>query len=168
MRPLADDRTLQQIRSAHIRIEGKLQRIAAVVTRSECAACASVCCRERFCRESVDSDFLRFILGDKTKEYDRDTGWLRMGKGCILSFGRPLVCYEYFCSDLNKVHGAADLKLLCKSFSKAYAKAFRNLHILEVQNIGKISTGRQAAILVNLERLEQVADDMIKRSGRSS
>ncbi len=159
---------LDRIRNAHIRIESRLQRIAADITASECAACASVCCGERFCRESVDSDFLRFVLGDKIKEYDNDAGWLRAGKGCALSFGRPLVCYEYFCSTLNKVNNAAGLKLLCKSFGKAYAKIFRNLHILEVQNIREISPGRQEKILVNLELVEQLADDMIKRSGWSS
>ena len=92
---------LYRIREVHIEVEAILQSLAALQDDIPCARCTSVCCREVMCRESVDSDFLRFVLGPRVDDYGVNDGWYVPGSGCRLGYGRPLVCYEFFCEKFD-------------------------------------------------------------------
>jgi len=64
-----------------------------------CSACESVCCRPEFCRENLDSPFLK-LLSSRTPPksgYHAARGWLT-STGCALSTGRPPVCYQFNCN----------------------------------------------------------------------
>jgi hypothetical protein len=66
-----------------------------------CTVCSSLCCKPEFCRETTESSFLS-LLNKKfspVSGYSKKGGWLTE-TGCILSTGRPPVCYEYFCSSI--------------------------------------------------------------------
>ena len=142
--------TLIEIRKIHIEIENHLQQLATKSSSNECAICTNVCCKEEICNESIDSDFLRLILGDKLTDYDKVNGWFDKSSGCTLKFGRPLVCYEFFCSKFGDIE-SKKLQEKSKEFKRVYAKAFRNKHMLEVTNINSIPENKLKTLLSKLE-----------------
>ena len=142
--------TLIEIREVHIEIEHYLQRLAKTISSSECSACTNVCCREDICNESITSDFLRFILGNTTKDYHKENGWFDNSSGCTLTSGRPFVCYEFFCSQFREDSASKTLQEQSRRFSKLYAKVFRNKHILEIDNIDSIPEDKLGRLLIKL------------------
>lgn len=157
---------LLRIRNRHILIESKLQQIGNRVSQTACASCVKICCREEICKESIESDYLRYILGAKIKEYDNETGWYKNGQGCSLAYGRPMVCYEYFCSGIGNMHGISNLQNLASLFRKCYSKALGDRHILVLNDIQRISVDKLAKILCNLDHLHVLIEESIKRQGQ--
>ena len=143
--------TLEEIKAIHIDIEKILQYISSQNSSATCSKCINVCCEESICRESIDSDFLRFILGRKATAYDIDNGWFDKNTGCQITFGRPLVCYEYFCSQLNSDVRVFKLKELSEEFVNVYSRVFREQHILEVDNINLIPKHKLTKTLQKLK-----------------
>lgn len=154
---------LYRIREVHIEVEAILQGLAALQDGNPCARCASVCCKEVMCRESVDSDFLRFLLGSRIADYDADAGWHVPGSGCRLSFGRPLVCYEYFCEQFD-ARDAAQLRQLSRALKALYANAYAGQHMLVVEDISRITANRLSRMLGRLENLRERANTALRRA----
>jgi hypothetical protein len=65
---------LLTLKNVHIAIEKILQQIISTQTAESCSKCDNVCCNVGICRESIDSAFLRFILGTEITKYRVDTG----------------------------------------------------------------------------------------------
>jgi hypothetical protein len=156
---------LYRIRDVHIEVESILQSLVALQDDNPCAGCASVCCREVMCRESVDSDFLRFVLGPRVENYSADAGWYVPGSGCRLSYGRPLVCYEYFCESFETQDWARP-RQLSRALRKVYAHAYAGQNILVVKDIGRITASKLNIIHARLEKLREVANQALRRSLR--
>ena len=154
---------LYRIRDVHIDVEAILQSLAALLDDTPCARCTSVCCREVMCRESVDSDFLRFLLGSRIADYDADAGWYVPGSGCRLGFGRPLVCYEYFCEQFDAQH-ASQLRQLSRALKTLYANVHAGQHMLVVDDISRIAANRLSRILDRLEDLREQANTALRRA----
>ena len=154
---------LYRIRDVHIEVEAILQSLAALQDDTPCARCTSVCCREVMCRESVDSDFLRFLLGSRVDGYSVSDGWLVPGSGCRLSFGRPLVCYEYFCEQFD-AQDASELRQLSRALKKLYANVYAGQHMLVVEDISRIAANRLSHVLGRLENLREQANTALRRA----
>jgi hypothetical protein len=152
---------LHRIRDLHIEVEAILQSLAALQDDIPCTRCTSVCCKEPLCRESIDSDFLRFVLGARVADYSVRDGWHAAGSGCRLSHGRPLVCYEYFCEQFDP-QAVNALRQLSRAFKKVYARALAEQHILVVDDIGRISARKQRLILGRLEALRDRANAALR------
>lgn len=150
-------RLLAEIRTLHLRIEERLQAIGRLLAPTTCATCSTICCREAMCRESVDSDFLRFLLGERATDYDPATGWLDPTRGCTLAHGRPLVCYEFFCERFDR-GGIAGLRDLARRFKTAYARVQGGRHMLEIDAIRDIPAPRLARVLAKLAPLATDAE----------
>ncbi len=163
---------LYQIRDIHIDVESILQSLAALHDENPCASCTHVCCKEVLCRESVDSDFLRFVLGPRVDDYSVNDGWYVPGSGCRLGYGRPLICYEYFCERFD----TQDVKVtrqLSRALKTVYANVFAGQHMLVVDDINRISANKQHIILGRLEALKALAnmalrDALNKKTGKQS
>lgn len=154
---------LYRIREVHIEVEAILQSLAALQDDVPCARCTSVCCREVMCRESVDSDFLRFVLGPQVDGYGVNDGWYVPGSGCRLGHGRPLVCYEFFCEKFD-AQDAAQLRQLSRAFKTLYARAFAGQHMLVVEDISRITANKLNRIHGRLENLKEMANAALRRS----
>jgi hypothetical protein len=154
---------LYRIREVHIDVEAILQSLAALQDDNPCARCTSVCCREVMCRESVDSDFLRFLLGSRIADYDADAGWHVPGSGCRLGFGRPLVCYEYFCEQFD-AQDASQLRQLSRALKTLYANVYAGQHMLVVEDISRIAESRLSRMLARLEHLREQANAALRRA----
>lgn len=154
---------LHQIREVHIEMESILQSLAALQNDAPCARCANVCCKEVLCRESIESDFLRFVLGTRVDDFSLSDGWYVPGSGCRLSFGRPLVCYEFFCErfDMREV---GTLKQLSRAFKTVYSNVFAGQHILVVDDISRISKNKLRVVLGRLEGLRDQANSALREA----
>ena len=166
--------TLEEIKAIHIDIEKILQYISSQNSSATCSKCINVCCKESICRESIDRDFLRFILGRKATAYHIDNGWFDKNTGCQITFGRPLVCYEYFCSQLNSDVRVFKLQQLSKEFVNVYSRVFRERHILEVDNINLIPKHKLTKTLQKLKDFKvkankaMIEEIKLRRISRSS
>jgi len=154
---------LYRIRDVHIEVESILQSLAALRDENPCASCTNVCCKEVFCRESIDSDFLRFLLGPLVDGYSVNAGWYVPGSGCRLSYGRPLVCYEYFCEKFE-TQDWTQPKQLSRALKTVYAHAFAGQHILVVKDISRITAHKLNIIHGRLEKLRGMANEALRRS----
>ncbi|GHC08702.1 hypothetical protein [Cerasicoccus arenae] len=148
-----NDALLEKIRALHIEIERQLQHIGQVNAQPHCAVCTSVCCKESFCRESVDSAFLRFILGQRADEYDDATGWFTPGQGCQLDHGRPLVCYEYFCNKFSTAELSQSHASIARELRAIYANAHQGQHMLIIDDLSVITQPRLQRIADALQAL---------------
>lgn len=154
---------LHQIREVHIETESILQSLAALQNDAPCASCANVCCKEILCRESIESDFLRFVLGARVDDYSLSDGWYVPGSGCRLSFGRPLVCYEFFCERFD-TQEVSSLKQLSRAFKMVYSNVFAGQHILVVDNISRISKNKLRVVLDRLQGLRDQANRALREA----
>lgn len=154
---------LHRIRDLHIEVESILQCLAAVQDDNPCARCTSVCCKEVFCRESLNSDFLRFVLGPRVDAYRLNDGWLEPGSGCRLSYGRPLVCYAFFCEKFESQNWA-ESRRLSRELKKVYANALAGQHLLVVDDISRIGKNRLNIIHGRLETVREMANAALRRS----
>lgn len=154
---------LHRIREVHIDVESILQSLAALQNENPCASCPHVCCKEALCRESIDSDFLRFVLGSRADDYNLKDGWFVPGSGCRLGYGRPLVCYEYFCERFD-TQEVSSLRQLSRALKTVYANVFAGQHILVVDDISRISANKLRIILGRLEELRDLANAALRES----
>lgn len=154
---------LYRIRDVHIEVESILQSLVALQDDNPCVRCTDVCCKEALCRESMDSDFLRFVLGPWVDAYSVDAGWYVPGSGCRLSYGRPLVCYEFFCEKFES-QGSPQPRQLSRAFKRVYAHAYAGQHILVVEDISRITAHRLNVIHGRLEKLRALANEVLRRS----
>lgn len=152
---------LWRIRDLHVELESILQSLAALRQASPCAGCASVCCREVFCRESVESDFLRFVLGPRADGYSARSGWHDPASGCRLSHGRPLVCYEFLCGEFDGPEWTA-LRQLSRAFKRVYVQVRAGRNLLVVDDIGRVGAGRLAVVQHRLEKLREQANAALR------
>jgi len=152
---------LVRIRDLHIEVESVLQSLAALQDDNPCARCASVCCKEAMCRESMDSDFLRFVLGPVAEGYRADAGWYVPGSGCRLGYGRPLVCYEFYCESFD-AQDWAQAKQLSRALKTLYANAYAGQHMLVVDDICRITPHRLDIIQARLESLRDRANAALR------
>lgn len=157
--------SLHQIRASHIEVESILQSLAALHDENPCASCTHVCCKEILCRESIDSDFLRFILGPKVGDYSVNDGWYVPGSGCRLAYGRPLICYEYFCERFDTQDVKAT-RQLSRALKTVYANVFAGQHILVVEDINRISANKLRIVLGRLVALRDLANEALRQTLR--
>lgn len=154
---------LHRIRDVHIEVESILQSLSALQSETPCASCTHVCCNEAICRESMDSDFLRFVLGSRVDDYSVSDGWYVPGSGCRLSYGRPLVCYEYFCEQFD-AQAVSSVRQLSRAFKTVYSHAIAGQHILVIEDISRISEHKLSIIHNRLEKLREMANAALRRS----
>lgn len=154
---------LFRIRDIHIEVESILQSLAALQDDIPCASCTSVCCKEVMCRESLDSDFLRFLLGPLVEAYSVDAGWYVPGAGCRLRYGRPLVCYEFFCEKFEG-QGWTQPRQLSRALKTLYSNVFAGQHMLGVEDISRITENKLNIIYARLEKLRGLANEVLRRS----
>jgi hypothetical protein len=95
---------LREAAERYIELETRVNEAVTAACQPVCRVCADYCCAVRFCRESVESPWLRTIAtvsGHGVGAFDEKEGWLTP-QGCRLTVGRPPVCYEFFCEAINR------------------------------------------------------------------
>ncbi len=122
-------------------LEKEIQKLIYQASGHFCSKCSSQCCKEEICRESIESSFLSILIKKQRIRYDAQNGWISPS-GCRLHYGRPLVCYEFFCKDIlkNYLFQTADIRKIINDFIAIGNKAHRNTHLICIDNLGIISS----------------------------
>lgn len=127
---------LRETARRYIELETRVNEAVTAACQPVCRVCADCCCAVRFCRESVESHWLRTIAavsGHGVGTFAEREGWLAP-QGCRLKVGRPPVCYEFFCaaiieSETNPYRQYA-LKVLGRLVGFAGQKAVGGRHLI--------------------------------------
>jgi hypothetical protein len=133
------DNKWEDLLSAYAAIELHMQGMINRECRNFCVQCPSLCCKEHFCRESIDSPFLSVLVKKQKAVYHRITGWMS-GSGCRLGYGRPPVCYDFFCDAISedaRFH-ASGLQRIVREFIAIGNKARGNRHLICVDDLKRI------------------------------
>jgi hypothetical protein len=86
----------------YIALESRIRSHMIALFSEPCGLCTACCCRADICDEVVQSAFLSRLLekqGRLPDDMDDRFGWLEL-HGCSLEYGRPPVCYSFFCDEL--------------------------------------------------------------------
>ncbi|MGD2270709.1 MAG: hypothetical protein PVI06_09945 [Desulfobacterales bacterium] len=128
---------LNFIISKYATFESKVQDYSSSYFRPYCSVCTDVCCKPEFCQETLDSPFLALVRATHkpAAPYSSDTGWLSE-TGCILTIGRPPVCYEFLCDEIMTSRSSAMHLYVDNVFSKLIShlgrRIYRGKHLVEI------------------------------------
>lgn len=137
----------------HKEIEGVIARQIAEISSGTCKKCQVPCCREDICGEVDESYFLSRIIDKKCRK--KENKWLA-GQGCILEYGRPLLCRAYFCDELLAL-AAEEILLVkqCINDWKLVYKNFANGRSLLTVGPETMNTARLEKTLMKSEKFRQ-------------
>ena len=168
-------RELDEFVSAYGRFEKSVQELLGKLFKGDCEWCTACCCEVHLCEETERSVFLQRLLnrqGLKQSEMDPKYGWLE-SFGCRLEYGRPPVCYAYFCDELlNKFPEEEQRRavLLLGSLPEYIGRnAFGELHLTEegdAQRFERVDVERLFERLAVAEEVFQVILTHMQENGR--
>lgn len=93
---------LEKLLQDYAALESEIRTLMSHLFSGTCGMCTACCCRADICEEATESAFLALLLqkqGLDEKDMDERYGWLDL-HGCSLQYGRPPVCYAFFCDEL--------------------------------------------------------------------
>jgi len=137
---------LRPILVEYAAFETAVRRQISELCAPHCSVCALVCCRPEFCRENIDSPFLKLSSSriQQNAAYRAGHGWLT-SSGCALSAGRPPVCYQFNCDKI--------IDALPDNLNRYLARVLSDL----VPHIGKRALGdRHLAEIMDPAQLKKV------------
>ena len=117
---------LKHLIEEYAELERGVQELVSAQCRAGCELCTACCCRADLCEEALESPFLRAVHGRDALESDR-YGFLTE-TGCSLEIGRPPVCYEFFCDELQAAQPDALYRHVLLVLGRLPAHAGRNAH----------------------------------------
>jgi len=94
--------SINDILDPYAELETSIRQLMTQLFSETCGMCTACCCRADICEEAMESAFLSKLLekqGLSVVDMDDRYGWLDID-GCSLEYGRPPVCYTYFCDEL--------------------------------------------------------------------
>jgi hypothetical protein len=131
---------LEELLNRYAELEVRVREMMSRLFSSSCGMCTSCCCRADICEEAVESAFLSKLLarqGLNAGAMDDRFGWLDVN-GCSLEYGKPTVCYDFFCDDLlarlpdDETRFA--VRVLGKLMLHVGTDAFKGIHLTELMD----------------------------------
>jgi len=146
---------------SYISCEEMILKAVRAVSHPFCSICRTKCCKENMCRESVESIFLSRLIKRQHIAYDPKNGWMSVHE-CRLSFGRPPVCYEFFCEPILRSNHfkASNIQQGIKEFISIGNRALGNTHLICVDHLQLISSKK---ILQMNDRIDQLMVNLTDR-----
>lgn len=142
--------TMSQLKifiNQYAELEEIIRHLMLQLCSGTCEICTACCCRADICEEAVESAFLSLLLqkqGLSEHKMDEKYGWLDL-HGCSLNYGRPPVCYAYYCDEL--------LARLPDDETRLSSRILGNL----IQHIGEKALGEWHLVeIMNPEDLEKL------------
>ena len=121
-------------------LEQSVRRLMTELFSEICGMCTACCCRADICEEAAQSAFLSKLLRQQdlsAENMDDRYGWLDQN-GCSLKYGRPTICYTYFCDEL--LHRLPDdearltAQVLGQLMDHIGRDALGSWHLVEIRN----------------------------------
>ncbi len=132
--------SIESLLHPYIELESTVRELMADLCSDMCGMCTACCCRVDICEEALESAFLSRLLKRQeldAKDLDDRYGWLDQG-GCSLEYGRPPICYAYFCDQLLARLPDDDARLATQVLGQLLHHVGRNalgdLHLVEIRN----------------------------------
>ena len=100
--PSSTMHSIDDILEPYAELERSVRSLMTELFSETCSMCTACCCRADICEEATQSAFLSRLLkkqGLTEKDMDDRIGWLDLS-GCTLKYGKPPICYAYFCDQL--------------------------------------------------------------------
>ena len=156
---------LTNLLDSYVVLEKEIQKLIAPLSSHYCSACSGKCCREEICRESVESAFLAALVKRQNIEYDAQNGWLG-NSGCRLEYGRPPVCYDYFCDEMlkSRLTKSSEIQAIVNDFVSIGNKAYGNIHLLCISDLDILSPQKIEKLC---SRTRAMIDKMARPSPRT-
>jgi len=172
---------LSNILNSYTDFEIAVRQQIADICAPHCADCQGVCCRPEFCRENIDSPFLKRISAKTRPDgaFSEEYGWLAP-TGCVLSAGRPPVCYQFNCNRIVDGLPTAQHRYLFKVLSNLVPyigrRAYGTRHMAEIMDsaqLKKVSYKRFGRRLTDAREALRVIQtfkgpDSLKASSRAA
>jgi hypothetical protein len=145
---------LEDLFKKYAKLELHIQKIINRSTGRFCSDCTARCCKEHFCKESIESPFLAALIKKQKMIYHTEKGWMGP-KGCRLAYGRPLVCYDFFCDAVSDSPSfqATDIKTIVREFISIGNKVSGNTHLICIDNVETMSSIKIDAMLQKIDSL---------------
>jgi len=144
-------------------LERRVQELLLLLTGDACRHCAGTCCRHDICEESAHSLFLRRVRQwfDQPRHLSNDCGWLDPD-GCVLQYGRPPVCYEYFCDEILESRAARLDRWVLETAGRLVAFAgeqvLNGLHLVEIEHEADFEKIRPDRLLRRIQRATEALE----------
>jgi hypothetical protein len=139
---------IDDILEPYAELEKSVRSLMAELFSESCGMCTACCCRADICEETTQSAFLSKLLVKQdlsADDMDDRIGWLDL-HGCSLEYGKPPICYEYFCDQLlarlPDEEARFSARILGKLMDYVGQNALGSWHLVEIMNVndlGKVS-----------------------------
>jgi hypothetical protein len=131
---------LEDFLEAYAELERSIQELMGQLFSETCGLCTACCCRVDICEEAPQSAFLSRLLKRQeldAKDLDDRYGWLDQN-GCSLEYGRPPICYAYFCDQLLVRLPDDETRYVTRVLGRLMdyigENALNNWHLVEIMN----------------------------------
>ena len=135
---------LDSIIASYSSFEIRVRKMLTAFCNPYCRVCTNLCCKPYFCKESISTPFLSLIREHfpPLLPYNESSGWLTE-TGCVLSVGRPPICYEFICDRIadeqpDLLHEYV-LKVLSRLVSHLGKNAAGKCHLVEIVSSDEFS-----------------------------
>jgi hypothetical protein len=150
----------------YIELEKRVQAVASGSCAAVCAACRNPCCKAVYCHEAWSTPWLRAATAREGARREVAPGQAIEGHlardGCRLRFGRPPVCYEFACNDVQRQLPTDDEKYLFRVISHvvtfAGKDALPGTHLVEVTDLGRLDRSRVARLRRRIALADKIFD----------
>jgi hypothetical protein len=146
---------------AYAELERSVRKLMNQLFSETCGLCTACCCRVDICEEAIQSAFLSRLLkqqGLEEKDLDDRYGWLDQG-GCSLEYGRPPICYAYFCDQLLARLPDDETRyvtlILGRLMDYIGESALNEWHLVEIMNSDDLMKVDFDALSKRLEKAQQ-------------
>lgn len=153
--------TIETIMPPYIELESRISQLMKRLFSDICGLCTACCCRVDICEEATQSAFLSQLLtqqGLEEKDLDDRFGWLDQN-GCSLEYGRPPICYAYFCDQLlarlpdEETRYAT--RVLGRLIDYVGENALNEWHLVEIMDAADLMKVDTDALSLRLEQAQQ-------------
>jgi hypothetical protein len=166
--------TIEAILEPYAELEQDVRQLMVELFSETCGMCTARCCRADICEEVAQSAFLSMLLEKQdlaSGDMDDRYGWLDT-YGCSLEYGRPPVCYTYFCDELLARLPDDEARLTAQVLGRLMnhigKDALGDWHLVEIINpddLDKVQTDEVFQRLEEAQAAYGVVEEYL-RSGR--
>jgi hypothetical protein len=175
-------KSIDDILGPYAELEESIRDLMSRLFSESCGMCTACCCRADICEEALESAFLSKLLlqqGLSAKKLDDRYGWLAL-HGCSLKYGRPPICYTYFCDELlarlpddETRYAVRILGKLINHFGKDALGGWHLVEIMQPHDLKKVAVedlfGRLEEALAAFEVVEEyIQTGRLSAAGRET
>ncbi len=159
---------IEDLLEPYAELEAGIRQLMVRMCGDICGMCTVCCCRADICEEAIESAFLHKLLkrqGLTADQMDDRIGWLDL-QGCSLEYGRPPVCYAYFCDELLARFDNDDTRHAARTLGRLIhhvgQDALDGWHLVEIKRDDDL-TKIDADLILNRLKDAQSAFEVIER-----